>query len=243
MSRKKKKVTQPEVEVNIQEKEEILEPEVQEKEEILEPELEPKEKEKDAVVRRIKENAAMFNQEYFEKCRKSGCDYSARGLWQEKYAKLMDRVAGGMAGKNVLDVGGAFGAIASAFADVGAAQKVVCTDISKHVIDQKKFKNVEYEHCPVQHMKSINSKSFDVVHVSHVLNSVSEKDLERSVKELSRVLKSGGICIMIHSNEIPGLKELVEKHIGNRLDVKLTDFDGGINLASQYKWSVLTAKK
>ena len=58
-------------------------------------------------------------------------------------------------------------------------KKVLCTDISKHVIDAKKFKNIEYAVMPMQHMNKIGDGAFDFIHISHVFEHVDEVDHDK----------------------------------------------------------------
>lgn len=192
-----------------------IEPEVAEQtEELSEVEVEVKniENEKEAILRRIKENAANHGQEYFDKAKKNGCDYSAFGDWQKQYAQMMHGLFN-LKERNILDVGGAYGALAHAMSKHGA-KKVVCTDISRYAVDAKKFAGIEYVCAPLQHMKNIGDGAFDLIHISHVFEHIDEVDHERCVREISRMLVKNGNCIILGNySKIDTLKSYFEKYM------------------------------
>lgn len=265
---RKKKVIEPVVEevedVVLEEpvveetQEEIVEPEVEEnQEEIVEPVVEEatlaeqiatkpliiKEpvEDKDAVIKRIKDNATVFSKEYFESRKKAGCDYESYGDWQKNYGKLLNAMFG-LKDKAVIDIGGAYGALAQACLESGA-KKVTCTDISKHVIETKKFPKVEYVHAPVQHMKAIADASYDLVHVSHVLEHVNEADIERSIKEIGRIMKTGAICFILGSLDTRKFEDFCEKHIGEAFGPDMKSAEKELALFKNYNWKCLFLRK
>jgi len=204
-------------------------------------EQEETETDKEAILRRLKTNAANFSKEYFEKRKKSGCDYTQCGLWQEMYARFLNR-AFALGKKVVLDVGGAYGAIAHAIKVVGAA-RVICADISKYVVEAKTFNDVEYLYAPVQHMKAIDSETVDFVHASHVMEYIDPIDIERSIKEIGRVLKSGGSCFITSEVDIPNIVAACEKYIGDVPNVNLVAADKEHGFLKQYPWKVFVFRK
>ena len=144
---------------------------------------------------RMEECSAFFGHEYFDKVAKSGCDYKAFGDWQKGYCGLLDRVFG-IRGKEVLDVGAAYGALGNGFKQLGA-KKVNVVDISKHAISAKVFDGLNYVLAPIQMMKAVPSASQDLIHASYVMNSVDSEDLEMTFNELKRVLAPAGKLFII----------------------------------------------
>lgn len=144
---------------------------------------------------RMEECSAFFGHEYFDKVAKSGCDYKAFGDWQKGYCGLLDRVFG-IRGKEVLDVGAAYGALGNGFKQLGA-KKVNIVDISKHAISAKVFDGLNYVLAPIQMMKAVPSASQDLIHASYVMNSVDSEDLEMTFNELKRVLAPAGKLFII----------------------------------------------
>ncbi len=206
-------------------------------------EVEEPQSEKDAVVKRIKVNAAAFSKEYFEDRKAKGCDYSQFGEWQKLYGKLINHI---FSIKNMViaDIGGAYGAISKALLDNGA-KRVVCTDISKHAVELKQFPKVEYVHAPVQHMKAIADETFDLVHISHVMEHVNPMDIERSMKEIGRVMKHSALCFIVGQCDIEQLKEFGTKHIGEIVDG--VDFFKNapkeLEAFNEYNWKIVLFSK
>lgn len=203
---------------------------------------------------RIGKCSLFFNKEYFDRVAKSGCDYKAFGDWQKGYCGLLDRVFG-VRGKEVLDVGSAYGAIGNGFKQLGA-KKVTCVDISKTVIDAKTFDGVEYVLAPIQKMKEVANASKDLIHASYIMNSVDVDQLEMAFVEMKRVLAPKGKIFIImnfgrdnkigdfdtrHSKETilkaamsVGLKEVTD--IVNQL--RKVD-DARYEFISNYNWGIV----
>lgn len=196
------------------------------------------ERDKEATIRRIKDNALRFGKEYFEKSKASGCDYSHSGEWQKQYAEMIHRLVN-LKDRNVLDVGGAFGALSYAFSKHGT-KKVVCTDISKHAIDSKMFPGVEYLVLPIQHMKSIGDGAYDFIHISHVMEHVDSVDHERCVKEIARILSSKGVCMILGNyKETETLKEYFQKYMECEFVEVSEAQDKPFGFFKNYKWNYL----
>jgi len=197
--------------------------------------------EKEAVISRIKTNASQFTPEYFDSCKNAGCDYSATGSWQEIYGRMINRLFD-LRGKCVLDIGGAFGALANSFLKVGA-KTVHCTDISKFAASTRMFPSVKHVHAPVQHMKNLSDETYDFVHISHVLQFVDPLDMERSVREISRVMKSGAVCLIITNDGVGDFKDLCITHIGQTFPLSFDTKDANVVFFKQYKWKCLVVRK
>lgn len=196
------------------------------------------ERDKEATIRRIKDNALRFGKEYFEKAKTNGCDYSHFGDWQKQYAEMIHRLVN-LKDRNVLDIGGAFGALAHAFSKYGT-KKVVCTDISKHAIDAKMFPGVEYLVLPIQHMKSIGDAAYDFVHISHVMEHVDVVDHERCVKEIARIMSSKGVCMILGNyKETENLKEYFQKYMECEFVEVSEAQDKPHGFFKNYKWNYL----
>lgn len=167
--------------------------------------------EKEEIMQRIKDNAANHQKEYFDNRAKQGCDYGYFGEWQKCYDAFMSEYLD-FAGKKVLDIGGAFGALAYAFLRHNP-EKVTCTDISKYAIDKRQFIGIDYKCVPMQIMKGIKDEEYDIVHVSHVFECVPIIDHERCVKEICRVMKPGATCIILGDADVTAIKDYFAKHI------------------------------
>ena len=222
---------------------ELVEPVVDEVKEPVEP-VKPVKKE--SLKDRILKNQSKFGKEYFEN---SSCNYKVSGRWQKKYAKMLEALFG-IKGKSILDIGGAYGAIGHAFAQIGS--KVTVLDISKHAISEKLFKDVKYVLAPVQAMKSIEDNSIDIVHASYVLEHVDSQDLERSLKEIKRVMKTDGICFIITDCKQKGFDEktffkvfklLNLKNVIDDYTDKIKKLPKDINFFKQYNWDVFIIAK
>jgi predicted RNA methylase len=203
---------------------------------------------------RMEECSTHFGQNYFDEMVKKGCDYKAFGDWQKGYCGLLDRVFG-IRGKEVLDVGSAYGALGNGFKQLGA-KEVTCVDISKQAIATKRFDGLVYVLAPVQLMKAVQSGSQDLIHASYLMNSVDAEDLDITFFELKRVLAAKGKVFIImnfgkdqkvsdfdtrHSKETivkaankAGFKEVTE--IVNQL--RSVD-DGRYEFISNYNWGIV----
>ena len=209
---------------------------------------------KKSFKERMEECSIHFGQKYFDEMVKKGCDYKAFGDWQKGYCGLLDRVFG-VRGKEVLDVGSAYGALGNGFKQLGA-KKVTCVDISKQVISAKPFDGLTYVLAPVQLMKAVEAGSQDLIHASYLMNSVDAEDLDITFFELKRVLAAKGKVFIImnfgkdqklsdfdtrHSKETivkaatkAGFKEVTE--IVNQL--RSVD-DGRYEFISNYNWGIV----
>lgn len=209
---------------------------------------------KKSFKERMEECSIHFGQKYFDEMVKKGCDYKAFGDWQKGYCGLLDRVFG-VRGKEVLDVGSAYGALGNGFKQLGA-KKVTCVDISKQVIAAKQFDGLTYVLAPVQLMKAVETGSQDLIHASYLMNSVDAEDLDITFFEMKRVLAAKGKVFIImnfgkdqklsdfdtrHSKETivkaatkAGFKEVTE--IVNQL--RSVD-DGRYEFISNYNWGIV----
>ena len=206
-------------------------------------------KPKETVKDRILKNMKAFDENYFKS---ATCNYKSFGDWQKLYATMMDRLFA-IKDSNILDIGGAYGSLGHAMANVGA--DVTVLDISKHVINEKMFKNVKYVLAPIQTMKAIKDKTIGFVHISHVLNYVDNKDIEMSLKEIKRVMKDDGKCFIIMDIAKKGNFEYSEKdmlkHIENAGLVDITDecakdvkkLPKSLNYFKEYMWDFFVLKK
>ncbi|NLE03733.1 MAG: hypothetical protein GX638_02885, partial [Crenarchaeota archaeon] len=109
MARRKKAVVVQDVQNPVESEIEIVQ-----NENSVPPKEDNSNKEKEAFIRRIKENALKFDKEYFEQSKANGCDYSYFGNWQKQYAQMVHNMFN-LKDRNVLDIGGAYGSIAYAF--------------------------------------------------------------------------------------------------------------------------------
>lgn len=233
MARRKKAVVLQDVQKPIEPEIEIVQNEIS-----VPPKEDNSNKEKEAFIRRIKENALKFDKEYFEKSKVNGCDYSYFGNWQKQYAEMVHNMFN-LKDRNVLDIGGAYGALAYAFSLL-SPKKVLCTDISKHVIDAKKFKNIEYAVMPMQHMNKIGDGAFDFIHISHVFEHVDEVDHDKCIKEIARILDKAGVCMITgRYKNISALKESFKKYKDCEFVTVSEEQDREFGYFKKYKWDYL----
>jgi ubiquinone/menaquinone biosynthesis C-methylase UbiE len=203
---------------------------------------------------RMEECSAFFGHEYFDNVAKSGCDYKAFGDWQKGYCGLLDRVFG-IRGKEVLDVGAAYGSLGNGFKQLGA-KKVNVVDISKHAISAKVFDGLNYVLAPAQMMKAIASASQDLIHASYLMNSVDSEDLEMTFNEFKRVLAPSGKLFIImnfgrdnkvsifdtrHSKEaiVAAATKAGFKEVSNIVNQLRSVDDGRYEFISNYNWGIV----
>ena len=111
---------------------------------------------------------------------------------------LILRLAGAVAGRDVLDVGCGDGALTSAFWQKGAASVIGC-DIDAQMITRARTRAAQqnaaigYAIADVVHLP-FRAESFDIVTMVTVLAFVPEP--ERALREITRILKPGGQLVI-----------------------------------------------
>lgn len=105
-------------------------------------------------------------------------------------------------GATVIDLGSGY----ADFINQVSASKKYAVDISSEAAKYVES-DVEFYQSPVWDLQAIKSGSVDVIHASNLLEHLSDDELEKTLTELKRVLKTGGRLILIQPNY-----RLVAKH-------------------------------
>lgn len=189
------------------------------------------------LKQRIIANSKKYQKEYFDN---STCRFEDSGPWQDRYARFLSQFTS-LEGKDVIDIGGAMGAITRAIKTVGKANRAVCADISKYATSQALFTKdgVEYLTIPAQYMKEIADETFDVVHMGHLLECIEPEDYARCLKEAYRILKKGGMFVSVETKNIKVNEILNDLNISQ--DITLTtNYDP---TGFKFNWKVVAYQK
>ena len=121
----------------------------------------------------------------------------------EPYYTILTKLKGDLAGNTLLDVGCAAGIETKLFSDKGLSAEGV--DINEELIDEasRKFPELNFRVGNAEVLPYQDS-SFDIV---FSINTLFYTDIEKSLKEFLRVVKSDGICILSFDLQIINLDE------------------------------------
>lgn len=207
----------------------------------------------------VKRPVYAFPKEYFDKAKQAGMDYTHKGDWQKRYGKFLNTVFP-MAGKAVVDLGCALGAITSAIADNGASS-VIGVDISEHAKQVVPFKNFKFVNASFDNMKEIADNSVDFIHSMMSFQYLPKETVEDVLKEIKRIAKNDAIIFAIFpmSNDThieAGIEHFHPREFWNTLAGKLGFKDGSkafftklsetivdnFNFMKEYKWNYVVYK-
>jgi ubiquinone/menaquinone biosynthesis C-methylase UbiE len=112
-------------------------------------------------------------------------------------ANVVDK---GIQPKAIMDVGAGTGATAMVYAEFFPDARIVCIDIAPPLLRwgrkraaEKGLKNLEWYHVESADMSMFETDSFDVVHEAHTLHEMPAHYIERTVREMVRVCRPGGL--------------------------------------------------
>jgi ubiquinone/menaquinone biosynthesis C-methylase UbiE len=191
------------------------------------------------VVEIVKETAInyqeFYGEKYFETLRRNGLDIYAKGTWQKMLVFYLNKIFN-FHKKNVLDIGCAVGAQASAFADFGC--NVTGVDISQYAISRSKFKNVNLICTPAWDMSAVPSDSIDFLYSMYSFNCFPKDKCDKVMSEINRVCKKDAIVFSIlhYSNEerIDGNNYYYPKLFWDTLAAKYKMLDGAKNYYKKF---------
>lgn len=211
------------------------------------------------VVKPVVVAQYAFPKEYFETAKRNGLDYAHKGDWQKRYGKFLN-VVFPMAGKVVVDLGCALGAITSSIADAGAAS-VIGVDISEHAKQVSPFKNFKFVNASFDNMKEIEDNSVDLIHSMMSFQYIPKDKVEDVLKEIKRIAKNDAIIFAVFpmSNDThidAGIEQLHPREFWNSVGGKLGFKDGSrafftklsetvvdnFNFMKEYKWNYVVYK-
>jgi len=111
------------------------------------------------------------------------------------------RMAGSLSGKTVLDFGSGAGRSARFLKEIGA-ERVIGAEHNATMTDQAKAEKVDgIEYCLIDKQFPLSDASVDFAFASQVFMEMkSPEDMQRSMSEISRVLKSDSEFILIVTN-------------------------------------------
>lgn len=185
---------------------------------------------------------SKFEKKYFDSM---SCNYNYKGDWQKQYAKWLQNWFN-IAGKKVLDLGCAMGAISSAMADIGA--KVVGVDVSLHAKNVSQFRNYEHVIADISDMNMVAEKSVDRVHAMSVFECLEHPKFMNVLKEIKRVLAVSGLAFIVAADhdikkiadlvKDAGLENVTEKHLP-----KMREHFDGHDLLGKYQWAVIVLER
>lgn len=136
--------------------------------------------------------ATSYDQRYYDEHRTEGLDYASYGPWQQEYGRwIVDGL--GLAGRVVLDVGCACGAIAAGIHEAGAFC-CVGVDLNEHMIaiGRKQFPAVRLWTCDAVNLHLFPHACFDAIHSAQVAEHWREDLVPAILRELARVTRPGG---------------------------------------------------
>lgn len=173
----------------------------------------------------IPDEAIHFEQKYFDDLKLNGIDVTTKGAWQKMYAYFIDTIFG-IKGKSVIDLGGACGSIASAFADYGTT-KSQSVDISEYAISKSQFKNITNVCAPIWQMKEIPDNSIDFVHAMFSFNYIPSNKIYLSLHEINRICKNNALVfsIMKLDNEDKKISDIETLYSKATWDRQASEFD------------------
>jgi ubiquinone/menaquinone biosynthesis C-methylase UbiE len=110
---------------------------------------------------------------------------------------VLFRLLGNVSGKTLLDAGCGEGYLSRILARQGA--RVTAVDYSREMLEIAKERTpaeleIEYRHVNLEQLESISDSTFDIVLSNMALQDLP--DLEAAVRELHRVLKLDGFCVV-----------------------------------------------
>jgi len=130
---------------------------------------------------------------YYDYMLQKGLDLAAHGDWQEHYARMLDRTVG-LAGRRVLDLGAAMGALTVAMLDLGA--DVWGIELNRHLVERTPFTRVRQRlilgDLPTV-LPILRDSHFDVIHASQTLEHIDPVHQPAIFRECHRLLKAGGL--------------------------------------------------
>lgn len=111
------------------------------------------------------------------------------------------KIFGDLTGKTALDFGAGAGRTAQLFVSMGAS-KVIGVDHNQSMIDQaKKIADPRLEFVKIDETLPFESNTFDVALAAHVFVDVSSlEEMKQISNEVHRVLKPGGVFVIITNN-------------------------------------------
>lgn len=111
------------------------------------------------------------------------------------------RIFGDLSGKVTLDFGSGAGRTAQLLSSMGA-QKIVGVDHNKSMIDEaKKIQDKKLEFIQIDQTIPFEANTFDIALSAHVFVEVSSiEEMAQICSEVYRVLKPGGIFVIITNN-------------------------------------------
>jgi len=135
---------------------------------------------------------------------KNAATYSKLGIKGTTYEPGFNearRILGDLRGKTALDFGSGAGRTAQLLLSMGA-DKVVGVDHNQGMINQaKKIKDKRLVFVKIDKKIPFEENTFDVVMCAHVFVEVSSfKEMEQISNEVFRVLKPGGVWVIITNN-------------------------------------------
>ena len=178
--------------------------------------------------------------EYYERHKKAGLDFLGYGDWQEQYGRWLVSEFN-LAGRKVLDVGCACGAMAYGMQAAGAT--VTGCDINGHMIalGRYRFGMLTLHIADAANLRFAEDNEFDFVHLAHVLEEIPARHLDVVACEINRVLKPGGVCFAIRS-ELAGAT-LYHPKLEPRPDLLEKLWDKPNSFLRRYAWNVLVLRK
>lgn len=165
---------------------------------------------------------SMFEEQYFKDLKAKNIDLKHKGSWQKMYAYYMDLVFK-IRGKNVLDLGCAFGSIPSAFADFRT--NAIGVDISKFAIENSPHKNVKLINTPTWDLSMIPDNSIDFVHSMYMFEYIPVEQRDKVFSEINRVCKPDALVFVILNMGINKKNQPSE-----------------MNLSQKFEWDEIAAK-
>jgi ubiquinone/menaquinone biosynthesis C-methylase UbiE len=142
-----------------------------------------------------------MTQEFYERAiKQEGVDYNFYGDWQKSYAKMVISVTNILKAATdnresiLLDIGCACGVTLRAFKETKVFGHCIGIDSSKYMVELgRSTHNFSPEEMMVMNItkESLPCKdnSVTLIHCTHVLEHIHEKDLTRILKEMYRVLE------------------------------------------------------
>lgn len=177
---------------------------------------------KDKVEIGKQEPVVGFEEGYFKELREKNIDLKAKGSWQKMYAYYIDLVFK-YAGKNVLDLGCAFGSISSAMAD--RKTNVFALDISKYATDNSPFKNIKLINKPAWDLSDIPDNSIDFVHSMYMFEFIPPEHRDKVFSEINRVCKPDALVFVILN-----------------MGINRKGQDSNMFLSQKYEWDEIASK-
>jgi ADP-heptose:LPS heptosyltransferase/SAM-dependent methyltransferase len=155
----------------------------------------------ETVPRRVRRTEVVdsYGRAYFEQHRKLGINYAAYCDWQKHYGRWVVESLG-LAGKAVLDVGCACGAIVRGLRHAGAVCRGV--DLSEYMIQLGRNQWPELSSalavCDAVNLHLYRDAAFDAIHSQQVAEHWRPEHVPLILRELARVTVPGGLffCVL-----------------------------------------------